>query len=132
MSLLASFFIKDEVSDSLFDIRGALDSFSKCTDVAYCLGFFPKAVYQNLKIIGKIRNAFAHSTTVHDFTTPEIAGLCSQLRLSDIQETLKAHDGEKFVPLSPEELHEYRQEEMNTAPRQRFVSMGNLLLSCHR
>jgi len=77
MTLLGSFFIKEDVSDKLFDIKGTLDSFSKCSDVAYCLGFFSKTVFDNLKLIGKIRNAFAHATTIPDFSSLDIPAFAS-------------------------------------------------------
>jgi DNA-binding MltR family transcriptional regulator len=61
-SLLERFFIKSDIAKKLLDSRGGtLGSFQSRADIGYCLGLIPKSLYQNLCVVGEIRNKFAHS-----------------------------------------------------------------------
>src|SRR4051812_16820014 len=61
-SLLQKFLIdKSSTAASMLSHRGLLGSYSARCDLAYCLGLIPKGVFQNLEVLGDIRNAFGHS-----------------------------------------------------------------------
>lgn len=60
-SLLKHYFVESAVVKKLLDSPGALAAFAARCDLAYCLGLIPKDFYQNLVIVGRIRNEFAHS-----------------------------------------------------------------------
>jgi hypothetical protein len=79
MTLLGKFLINGETSKNLFDIGNPLDSLSRCTQLAYCLGFIPDIVRQNIATIGQIRNEFAHNLKIIDFKHPDIVKLCNKL-----------------------------------------------------
>jgi hypothetical protein len=68
ITVLSNFLIKEPTSKRLFDPNnGSLGQFSSCSDVAYCLGLIAKDVHTNLRIVGKIRNTFAHNDVPVDF-----------------------------------------------------------------
>src|SRR5262245_40928148 len=79
MTLLHSFFIQDERTNALFRVRGTLESFSKCAEMAYCLGLISEAMLKNLERVGKIRNRFAHSMSLPNFNDQQISDLCAAL-----------------------------------------------------
>jgi hypothetical protein len=84
MTLLHTYFIKCDITEDMFDIKGELDSFSRCSRMARCLGFVSKASFDNLRVIGRIRNNFAHSKKILDFADSEVAKLCEKLVLPPI------------------------------------------------
>ena len=58
-----------------------LGSFSARIKVAFAIGSLHKAAYDDLEIIRRIRNEFAHQTMGFSFQRPEIVSRCQQLRL---------------------------------------------------
>ena len=62
----------------LFDGYGPLSSFSGKIDVAYALGIVTKETYEDLTIIRRVRNQFAHSRVLVDFSSIEIRALFKQ------------------------------------------------------
>jgi DNA-binding MltR family transcriptional regulator len=74
-TLLANFLIKSYTAETLLDHRGALGSFKAKADLAYTLGLIPKLLFQNLSVIGEIRNRFAHTHAEVTFESEEIASL---------------------------------------------------------
>jgi hypothetical protein len=74
-ALLASFFIEGSTAENLLNHKGALGSFGAQTDLCYSLGLIPKLVFNNLTVIGEIRNVFAHSLAPLTFESPEVAEL---------------------------------------------------------
>ncbi len=88
-SLLCKFFIDGKPSAELFDeANGVLGTYSSRAKLAYCLGLIPDALFQNIKQIAKIRNAFAHSHIALDFDNPEVAQLCRKLTVPVVAETV--------------------------------------------
>ncbi len=80
ITVLSNFLIKAPTSKQLFDPNnGSLGQFSSCSDLAYCLGLIAKDVHTNLRIVGKIRNAFAHSDVQMDFDNQRIKDFCKSL-----------------------------------------------------
>ena len=79
-SLLKRYFIESSAVNKLLDPPGgALSTFAGRSDLAYCLGLIPKRLYQNLEIVGQIRNAFAHSYLSLELNESEIARLVDSL-----------------------------------------------------
>ena len=78
-SLLHTFFIDGSTADRLLDHRGALGSFIARVDLSYCLGLITKELFQNLHVLGEIRNVFAHSRFKLSFDSPRIKDLCELL-----------------------------------------------------
>lgn len=79
-SLLMAFFRDGETSVGLLRSgRGVLGTYAARMEVAYSLRLIDKAELNNLRTIGEIRNAFAHSYTEGSFDHPSIAPLCASL-----------------------------------------------------
>lgn len=67
----------------IFRGSGALATFSGKTDMAYYLGYISKDEYEELKVIRKIRNDFAHEINhTLSFSTPTIADKTRNLKFS--------------------------------------------------
>jgi DNA-binding MltR family transcriptional regulator len=88
-SLLQRFFIKSDTSKKLLNPRGgALGSFQSRADISYCLGLIPKSLYQNLCVVGEIRNEFAHSYLSLSLDDPEIAEMVGSLTFPIFKEVV--------------------------------------------
>jgi DNA-binding MltR family transcriptional regulator len=84
--LIASFLIDDHtVVDGLLgtdnNSETPLSSFSARIKTAYCLGLISKTRYQDLMIIKKIRNKFAHRLHGYSFETKEVIDWCNSLQI---------------------------------------------------
>jgi len=64
----------------LFDGMSPLSTFGAKIYVAFYLGLINKAEYDDLVLIKKIRNEFAHSIERLNFETPKIKDRCLQLQ----------------------------------------------------
>lgn len=64
--------LSEKMKEKLFDGYGPLSTFASRIDVSYALQIITKEMHHDLRIILKIRNAFAHSVSVLDFNSPEI------------------------------------------------------------
>jgi DNA-binding MltR family transcriptional regulator len=92
-SLLERFFIKGNTVKKLLNPGGGtLGSFQSRADVGYCLGLIPKSLYQNLRVVGEIRNKFAHSYLSLSLDDPEIAGMIEKLTFPIFKEVVTAED----------------------------------------
>jgi len=78
-SLLGKFFVEGNTSKTMLAENGLLGEFAKCTDVAYCLGLISSGMLGNLKLIGRIRNLFAHSHQLLTFEHSEVKPMCLAL-----------------------------------------------------
>ena len=58
--LLRAYYVKDPQVKLLFKDDHILQTFSAKVNIAYFSGLIPKFVYHDLKLIGAIRNRFAH------------------------------------------------------------------------
>ena len=68
-SLLEQYFVKSNTARNLLDSRGGvLGTFASRAGLSYCLGLIPKGLYQNLRVVGEIRNRLAHNYLLLDFT----------------------------------------------------------------
>lgn len=78
--ILIEFLPEDEKEvDVLLGYDKPLGTYSNKVRMIYCLGLIEKKVMQDLKLIGKIRNRFAHDLSV-SFDDKDIANWCKQLK----------------------------------------------------
>jgi DNA-binding MltR family transcriptional regulator len=88
--LLKKNLIKDKkILDRLFESNQAFGGFSSKIDVTYALGLIGKNVCQNLQLIRKIRNDFAHIADPIGFEHPPIKSRCSELTLHTLENNAK-------------------------------------------
>jgi hypothetical protein len=75
---------------------GPLSTFAAKTEVAFAFGIIHRRLRDNLRILGRIRNKFAHSAAPIAFTDPDISKLCAQL---------SAHSFGDFASRGPREVY---------------------------
>ncbi len=92
-SMIKKSFIKTSVATKLLDSsRGAIGTFSASRDLARCLGLISERIYQDLEIIGEIRNLFAHSHLSLDFDSENVASKCNSLMYAEsVLKTMASH-----------------------------------------
>lgn len=79
-SLLEQIFIKSSVTQKMLSPTGGyLGTFSSRADLAYCLELINKKQYQDLAVIGEIRNKLAHSHLALSFMDQEVIDKCNKL-----------------------------------------------------
>ena len=99
-SILHRFFLESEVSDQILAVRGgALGTFAVRADLCYVLGIISRQFYQDLRLIGSIRNEFAHHHLALTFDTPSVRELCNQFVYIE-----SLRDSRTKKPILPEEL----------------------------
>jgi hypothetical protein len=77
--MLANFFVDDEKeSGKLLASDGQLGQFSARITTCYCLGLIGETIKSDLRLVGKIRNRFAHEVQI-DFSDPRIKSWCEAL-----------------------------------------------------
>jgi len=78
--ILTEFLIEDDKDiQRLLQPEGPLGTFGSRVTACYCLGLINELVRSDLKLVGKIRNRFAHDLGA-DFSNPQISGWCRALR----------------------------------------------------
>lgn len=81
LNTLESFFVEGKSSSKLLSAPNApLGTFSSRIDACYSLALIDKFEYQEIGIIRKIRNEFAHAKHGLSFENEKIKGLCSSLQ----------------------------------------------------
>ncbi len=70
---------------SVFDNSGALGTFSSRIDISFLLGLIPKNIYDDLHILRKIRNDFAHNSAPITFSEPEISQRINALQVHQLK-----------------------------------------------
>ena len=71
--LLESYFVENEkICKQLLKSNGALATFSSKIDLAFLLGLIPKNIFDDLHLLRKIRNEFAHTASKISFETASI------------------------------------------------------------
>ena len=79
-SILTEFLVEDEKEvKRLLEPEGPLSTYGSRVTISYCLGFIGDIVKSDLRLIGKIRNRFAHDLRA-DFSDPQISQWCKALR----------------------------------------------------
>ncbi|HEY0327726.1 MAG TPA: hypothetical protein VGC77_01400 [Rhodopseudomonas sp.] len=87
---LVNFMVDDEKeTKKLMGLDGAIGTFSNRVTAAYCLGLIPKTVRDDLRIVGKIRNRFAHQLEA-SFDQNPIRGWCLLLKWHETSMLMKA------------------------------------------
>ena len=88
--ILAAFMVDDEKEvQKLLGYDQAMGTFSSRITAAYCLGFICKTVRDDLRIVGKIRNKFAHEMRA-SFDSDPIRGWCRDLKWHEFGMMMKA------------------------------------------
>ncbi|MCE7982443.1 MAG: hypothetical protein DYG89_14715 [Caldilinea sp. CFX5] len=100
----------NSATKELFKLSGPMHSFSAKINLAFALGLYGSHVYNDLNLIRKIRNDFAHFEIPINFTTQSISNRCSEL-------WLPKHVEINHQPLSPKE------------PRDQYLRAVNILNS---
>lgn len=78
--ILLGFFPTDEKEvDTLMNFDQPLGTFANRVRMSYCLGLIDKVIKDDLKLIGKIRNKFAHDLDA-SFEDDEVKTWCKQLK----------------------------------------------------
>lgn len=86
LEILQSFFIEGKSSKKLLiEGNAPLGTFSSRIEACYALGLIDKFEYQEIGLIRKVRNQFAHVKHGLSFHTEKIKGYCSSLT-SDLPE----------------------------------------------
>ncbi|MGA2056929.1 MAG: hypothetical protein ABSG88_16640 [Bradyrhizobium sp.] len=90
---LINFMVDDEKETRrLIGIDHAMGTFSNRVTATYCLGLICKTVRDDLRIVGKIRNKFAHQLET-SFDIEPIRGWCLSLRWHEISMMMQAPAG---------------------------------------
>lgn len=75
-------FIDDKkIVKKITEFQGLMGSFSAKIDLSYMLGIYSKPAYNEMNIIRRIRNEFAHDLSVVDFRTHKIFEKVKSLKL---------------------------------------------------
>jgi len=78
--MITAFFLPNpNINQSMFDGLAPISTFGAKIDLSYHLGLLNKKEYEDLKLIKKIRNDFAHSIKGINFNTENIKDRCLQL-----------------------------------------------------
>jgi hypothetical protein len=89
--------MREEDASGLFKFSGVLGNFSAKVDIAYALNLFGPKVKNDLDIIRRLRNQFAHSQTPIEFTTPAVKQCCDHLMYPDSPSVLISVKNLKMV-----------------------------------
>ncbi len=74
--------VKDhEVAAPMFHEGQPLGAFGSKIRLAYLIGLYSKSVYNDLHIVGKIRNAFAHKAEADSFSYDQIASWVNNMTI---------------------------------------------------
>jgi DNA-binding MltR family transcriptional regulator len=120
-SLLQSFMISGDTANSLLAVSGAIGSFAVRADLAYSLGLINKFAFDDIKKIGQIRNAFAHSHLEVNFSVPNVQNLTNELSyLAVLDKEMSMNNTSVGDP--PPTFSEFA-----TSPRDRFVHTAVML-----
>lgn len=88
-NILINFLVDDEKeTKKLIGFDGPMGTFSNRVAATYCLGFIAKAVRDDLRTVGKIRNRFAHKLDA-SFDAEPIRQWCLLLRWHEISMMMK-------------------------------------------
>jgi DNA-binding MltR family transcriptional regulator len=116
-ALLAEHFISGSSTvKSLMGENGPLGSLKSRGDLAYCLGMISDGARENIELVGKIRNKFAHRLRM-TFATREVSHLCDRL-------TIPTH---QFVFVSQDPVVQQQLKEGTSTPRGKYMAVGRTL-----
>ncbi len=75
-----------KISRRVFDLNGALGTFSSRIDFAYLLGIIPKNARRDLHTIRAIRNQFAHHASPLSYDHTKVKPLCDKLTFHGVKD----------------------------------------------
>lgn len=81
----------ESVSKELFRPEGALGTFGQKVKLGYRLGLYEKDLKDDLVLLTKIRNAFAHRVDITDFETSPIRDFMDQMTTLKVHRNLLEH-----------------------------------------
>ena|ERR1700722_11140353 len=114
--ILRHFFVAPEnIVLEVFDQGQVLENAGAQNKIAFCCGLIPENVYNNIAIIQKIRNRFAHSHVPIDFDDDVILNLCRNMTF-----------------LADQELDDRMREKFKHNPRTLFVYSVSMCLGVLR
>ena len=91
--LLSNFLVEDEKEcQKLLGYDKAMGTFASRVTATYCLGLICKTVRDDLRIVGKIRNRFAHELLA-TFDDDPICGWCHDLKWHEFSMMMRAPAG---------------------------------------
>jgi DNA-binding MltR family transcriptional regulator len=114
--LTAAFIQCTEDVERMLRPDGPLGSNGSRYQLCYCLGLITREQRDDLKIVAKIRNAFAHNFRPATFETDPIRGYCASLKQPGI---LAAMPAQLFPPAAAETAKAYV-EAITTTPREKY------------
>lgn len=80
LHILQNFFPEDEKeAKQLFEYNNPLGTYSARVKMVFCLGLIDKLIMEDLKLVGKIRNEFAHNLNA-SFNDSRIGPWCKELK----------------------------------------------------
>jgi DNA-binding MltR family transcriptional regulator len=80
--LLETYMVQNKtIQKKIFGGNGALATFSSKIDISFLLGLIPKNIYEDLGILRKLRNDFAHNAKSITFQTDYIKDRCTKLQV---------------------------------------------------
>lgn len=80
--LLETYMVQNKkIQEKIFDGNGALATFSSKIDISFLLGLIPKNIYNDLGILRRLRNDFAHNAKPITFQTDYIKDRCKALQV---------------------------------------------------
>lgn len=117
--------------ERLTDFTGPLGSFSQKSSMAYMLGLVSKMAFEDLEVMRKIRNKFAHSLAIASFETPVIKSKLNSLQLYRSHVVERSIEPNAFVVSLVPAIPRFSAEnysELAKLPRQRFLWTVQLFL----
>lgn len=120
-SLLQSVFIGEADAEGLLSEIGPLGSNGSRCKLAYCLGLIRKHQRDDLALVAKIRNKFAHVHTSLSFDDVPINDLCKNLRQAQFLDTLRAAASHHNLVSSDDSVETFIKS-LTETPRRRFIT----------
>jgi len=90
--------------DAMFDLSGPLSSFSSKSLICYGFRMITKDIFDDLSVIRRLRNRFAHSTADVDFSSEDIASIVKKLKCT---KSAQDHFTKTYSSLTEEEIVEW-------------------------
>jgi DNA-binding MltR family transcriptional regulator len=114
--LRAAFIQSSQDVERMLRPDGPLGSNGSRYQLCYCLGLIAREQRDDLKIIAKIRNAFAHDFRTVSFDTASITGYCASLKQPQVLAAMPA----QIFPAAAAETAKAYVEEITQAPREKY------------
>ncbi len=77
------FIIDGPLLKDAFAERGPFGSIDAKSKTCYLMGALPKVLFDEIQIVTRVRNKFAHHVAVDNFDHPKVAGLIDNLKLAE-------------------------------------------------